>query len=143
MDNLAPLHAQAGRTRFAKSLNNAGAAAYVSLSFRMTNRVTVLSSRRTPFGLAPDGAGHKARRAVALAVLGTVFFSIVFARKKGSKLVELRKADRLSPLLRRARAAPAHRRCAVRRVSEKTIVSDIIYHRHGRGPVAQVVRAHA
>ena len=86
MDNLAPLHAQAGRTRFAKSLNNAEAAAYVSLSFRMTNRVTLMSSRRAPFGLAPDGASHGLGRAVALAVLCTVFlFHDKVCRKKGSK----------------------------------------------------------
>ena len=37
--------------------NKAADAAYVSLSLRMTNRF-ILSSRRTPFGLAPDGAAN-------------------------------------------------------------------------------------
>ena len=50
-----------------------------------------------------------ARRAVALAVLRTVFlFHGIYEREKSSKLAELRKADRPSPLMRRARAGQPH-----------------------------------
>jgi hypothetical protein len=45
-------------------------------------------------------------------------FSLKRIMGKGVEAARLRKADRPSPLMRRARAAPAHLRCAVRRVSE-------------------------
>ena len=61
-----------------------------------------------PLALSSARAAKSGRRAVALAVLCTVPFSHdSLSWDKSSKLAELRKADRPSPLMRRARAGQA------------------------------------
>ena len=123
---LAPLQALACKKGLPNPLNKTADAAYVSLSFK-DDEPFYFVPRRAPFGLAPDGAANTGGFPALAGTRSRAFGALSKGcMVKKSEAVRLRTA---------AQARPSQ--------MAGTAVSEKINHRHGRGPVAQVVRAHA